>query len=167
MINGMLLALGFALLMVQGMLQHIVMSQWLYPSLVLPLVLYMAVGSFSLSRGASLAFVLGYFTDAFSGLPMGLNTFAMVAVFLLSRVAGLKLFLHGVVFQILLTFFASLTMGVLIMGLNVIFERSTLAVGPAMLLVAAQGVATAVLSPIVFAAVRRLPGAETPKPEDS
>ncbi|MEI8258465.1 MAG: hypothetical protein WCJ30_22555 [Deltaproteobacteria bacterium] len=167
MINALVLALGFVLLIVQGMLQHIVASQWLYPSLVLPIVLYMAVGSFSLSRGASLAFVLGYFTEAFSGLPMGLNTFAMVAVFLLSRVAGLKLFLHGAVFQILLTFFSSLAVGVLIMGLNVIFERSALAIGPAMLVVASQGVATAVVSPFVFWAVSQLPGAETPKPEES
>jgi rod shape-determining protein MreD len=164
--NGLFLALGFALLVVQGMLQHIVASQWIYPSLVLPVVLYMSVGSFSLARGASLAFVLGYFTDAFSGLPMGMYTFAMVAVFLLARVAGLKLFLHGVVFQIVLTFFASLTVGILILGLHVIFERNTLAMAPALMVCASQGVATALLSPFVFWMVKKLPGAETPKPEE-
>lgn len=165
MINVLVIALGFALLVVQGMLQHILVSQWLYPSLVLPLVLYMAVGEFSLARGASLAFVLGYLTDAFSGMPMGLYTFSMVAVFLLSRVAGLKLFLHGAVFQVLMTFVGSVTVGLLMLGLHLIFERSQLAVGSALGVVVAQAFATAVVSPLVFAIVRRLPGAETPKPE--
>lgn len=166
MINAFMLGLGFALLFVQGIVQHLVVTEWLYPSLVLPLVLYMAVGEFSLARGASLAFVLGYLNDAFAGISMGLLTFAMVAVFLLARVAGLKLFLHGVVFQVLLTFVASVAVGMLIMGLHVVFERSHLAIVPAVALVAAQSAATALVSPLVFALVRRLPGAETPKPEE-
>ncbi len=170
MTNALFLAVGFTLLVVQGMVQHVVdrfAGQWICPSLVLPMVLYMAVGSFSISRGASLAFVLGYFIDTFSSLPMGMFTFAMVAVFLLARVAGLKLFLHGVVFQIVLTLFAGLTVAVLILGLHVIFERNALAMGPALLVSASQSLATALLSPIVFALVRRIPGAETPKPEES
>jgi rod shape-determining protein MreD len=166
-INALVLAVGFALLVAQGMLEHVLVSQWLYPSLILPLVLYMAVGQFSVARGASLSFVLGYLTDAFSGLPMGLFTFSMVAVFLLARVAGLKLFLHGVVFQVMLVFVGSIAVGVLIMGLHLIFERTNLAVRPAMLLTLSQAAATAILSPLVFALVRRLPGAETPKPEES
>lgn len=166
MINALMLTLSFGLLVAQGMLQHLLGSQWLYPSLVLPLVLYMAVGEFSLARGASLSFVIGYLNDAFSGLPMGLFTFSMVAVFLLARVAGLKLFLHGVVFQVLLTFVASVVVGMLMLGLHVVFERNHLAIGPAMALVGSQGLATALLSPLVFALVRRLPGAETPKPEE-
>lgn len=166
MINSLVLLLGFTLLVVQGMVQHIVSSQWITPQLVLPLVLYMAVGEFSLARGASLSFVLGYLSDGFSGLSMGLYTFAMVAVFLLARVAGLKLFLHGVVFQILLTFVAAVIVGLLIMGLQLVFERNQLAIVPAVSVVAAQGAATAIVSPLVFALVRRIPGAETPKPEE-
>ena len=166
MINTLVLLLGFALLVLQGMLHHVVSSQWLTPHLVLPLVLYMAVGEFSLARGASLSFVLGYLSDGFSGLSMGLYTFATVAVFLLARVAGLKLFLHGVVFQILLTFVASLVVGLMIMGLQLVFERNQLAIVAAAMVVAAQGAATALVSPLVFALVRRLPGAETPKPEE-
>lgn len=167
MINVLVLLLAFALLVVQGMLQHILPSQWVYPSLVLPLVLYMAVGEFSLARGASLSFVIGYLTDVFSGIPMGLYTFCTVAVFLLARVAGLKLFLHGVGFQILLTFVASMAVGGLMLGLHVVFERHHLAIASAMALVASQGLATALVSPLVFALVRRLPGVETPKPEET
>jgi rod shape-determining protein MreD len=178
-INGLILALAFGLLVAQGMLQHALErvmehlpaympgGEWFYPSLVLPLVLYMAVGEFSLARGASLAFVVGYLSDAFSGLPMGLFTFTMVAVFLLARVAGLKLFLHGVVFQVLLTLVAQITGGMLMLGLNVVFERTRLAIGPAMALVTSQAFATALLSPLVFWLVRRVPGVETAKPEES
>jgi rod shape-determining protein MreD len=166
-INALVLLLGFSLLVLQTTLHHVLVSQWLYPSLVLPLVLYMAVGEFSLARGAALSFVIGYLTDAFSGIPMGYYTFSMVAVFLLARVAGLKLFLHGVVFQVLLTFVASVTAGVLMMGLHVVFvERNRLALGPAMAVVCVQAVATALVSPLVFAVVRRLPGAEQARPQD-
>ena len=166
MTNALVLALGFALLVVQGILHHVIASEWLYPSLILPMVLYMAVGEFSLARGASLSFVLGYLCDAFSGLPMGIFTFSMVAVFLLSRVAGLKLFLHGIVFQMLLTFAASVVVGMLILSLHLVFSRKAFNLRSALGLIGTQGLATAVLSPLVFALVRRLPGLETPKPEE-
>ncbi len=169
MINALVIATSFALLALQGMLHHILISQWLYPSLVLPVVLYMSVGEFSLARGASLAFVLGYLADAFLGLPMGLNTFCLVAIFLLARVLGLKLFLHGWVFQILLTFVASMVVGAMMLFLHALFEpaQSRPALAPAIAVVAAQGAMTALLSPLVFALVRKLPGAETPKPEET
>jgi rod shape-determining protein MreD len=154
------------LLVLQGVLHHVLGNEWLYPSLILPLILYMAVGEFSLARGASLSFVLGYLLDAFSGLPMGIFTFSMVAVFLLSRVAGLKLFLHGVVFQMLLTLAASIAVAVLIMGLHLVFLRRAVNLGTAIGLIFSQGIATAVVSPLVFAMVRRVPGLETPKPEE-
>lgn len=169
MSNLLLLLLGLALLVLQSLWHHVLPQQTLHPMLVLPTVLYMAVGAFSLARGAALSFVLGYMADAFSGLPMGLYTFSFLNVFLLSRVAGLKLFLHGVVFQVLLTFVASLAIGVLVLGLHVLFGRDQhqLAMLPAFGVVAAQGLCTALCSPMVFALVRRLPGAEAPKPEEA
>lgn len=169
MINALLLVMGFGLLVVQSLLHHVLPTQWLLPMLVLPMVLFMAVGDFSLARGASLSFVLGYMADAFSGLPMGLYTFSFLNVFLLSRVAGLKLFLHGVVFQILLTFVASLAIGVLVLGLHVVFGRDQhqLAMAPALAVVTTQGLCTALCSPLVFSLMRRLPGAEAPKPEEA
>ncbi|MBL9112830.1 MAG: hypothetical protein JNM74_26325, partial [Myxococcales bacterium] len=45
------------------------------PQLVLPLVVYMGVHEYSLVRGASVAFVLGYFTDLVGIAPVGLYTF--------------------------------------------------------------------------------------------
>ena len=167
MANAFLLALGVVLLVAQSVLGTILPVEWLAPSLLLPLVLYMAVGEYSLARGVSLAFVLGYLTDAFSGGSMGLWTFSMVSVFLLARVAGLKLFLHGVVFQVILTFMACFVVGLLMMGLSLVFDRRPLAVLAALAVVLGQSLATAACAPGVFALVRRIPGAAPPKPEEA
>lgn len=155
--NVVMILAGVALLMIQGVLALILPTERLAPTLVLPVVLFMAVGDFSLARGVSLSFVLGYLADVFSGGSMGLWTFTLVSVFLLSRVAGLKLFLHGVVFQVLMTFVASMVAGVEMMSLLLVFDRRPLNVLAALGVVAAQSVATAASAPAVFAIVRRLP----------
>lgn len=165
MSNALLLALGFFLLAVQNLIAKLSdavgLGEWAYPSLVLPVVLFLAVGDVSLARGSLLSFVLGYFVDAFAGLPLGLNTFLMQVLFLLSRVAGLKLFLHGKVFQLVLTFVAGIAGGALTVALHVVFERAQgrLAIGHAMMVVLTQSIATGLFAPLVFAALARLPGA--------
>lgn len=163
--NVALLLAGVLLLMVQTALGLALRSSYLTPSLVLPMVLYMSVGEFSLARGVSVAFVLGYLTDLFSGGSLGLWTFTLVSVFLLARVAGLKLFLHGVVFQMVLTFVASCVAGVGMMGLLLVFDRRVLALLPALGVVASQAAATALCAPVVFRFAQALPGA-TPRVEE-
>jgi len=164
--NALMIAFGLCLLVIQGMVQRLVVSEQLCPMLVVPLVLHLAVGEFSLSRGATLAFVLGYLTDVASSMPLGLYTFTIVALFLFARLAGLKLFLHGMLFQIALTFLGGLVVGLVMLGLHVIFERTALAVRATMVVVASQSVATALVSPLVFAVARRLPGVEAPRTTD-
>ncbi|MBL8682035.1 MAG: hypothetical protein JNK05_22905 [Myxococcales bacterium] len=165
MLNALLLALGFLLLALQNLIAKLCdavgVGEWAYPSLVLPVVLWLAVGDVSLGRGSLLSFVLGYFVDAFAGLPLGLNTFVMQVLFLLSRVAGLKLFLHGKLFQLVLTFVAGIAGGALTVALHVVFERTQgrLAIGHAMLVVLSQSVATGLFAPLVFSILSRLPGA--------
>lgn len=165
MINVLTLAVGVLLLLLQGAIARHVPTEYVAPSLVLPMVLYMAVGEFSLERGVSLAFVLGYLTDAFLGSALGLWTFTLVTIFLLARVAGLKLFLHGVLFQVLLTFVGSLTVGVIMTGLLLVFDRRPLAVLAAMGVVACQSLATAACAPAVFGLLARVPMA-TPRVEE-
>jgi rod shape-determining protein MreD len=163
--NALLLALGFVLLAVQNLIAKLSdavgTGEWAYPSLVLPVVLFLAVGDVSLGRGSLLSFVLGYFIDAFAGLPLGLNTFVMQVLFLLARVAGLKLFLHGKLFQLVLTFVAGIAGGALTVALYVVFERAQgrLAITHAMLVVMSQSIATGLCAPLVFAALARIPGA--------
>lgn len=157
MANALLLATGVVMLVLQGFVAYVIPTELVAPALLLPMVLYMSVGEFSLARGVSLSFVLGYFADVFAGGSIGLWTFSLVSVFLLVRVAGLRLFLHGVVFQILLTLVASVFVGVEMMALLLVFDRRPLAVLPAMGVVVAQAVATALSAPGVFALMRRLP----------
>lgn len=167
MMNAMLLGLGFLLIAAQNLVcklwDAVGVGEWAYPSLVLPVVLYLAVGDVSIGRGSLLSFVLGYFVDAFAGLPLGLNTFVMQVLFLLSRVAGLRLFLHGKVFQLVLTFVAGVSGGALTVALYVVFEHTQgrLAIGHAMLVVLAQSAATGLFAPLVFAVLSRLLGAPT------
>lgn len=167
MTNALVILTGIAMLMLQGFVAQVTGTEKLAPSFVLPVVLYMSVGEFSLARGVSLAFVLGYFTDAFAGFSMGVWTFTLVSVFLLARAAGLKLFLHGVVFQILLTFVASFFVGVEMTALLMVFDRRPLAVVSALSVVAVQSIPTALFAPLVFALVRSLPGVATLKPEEA
>lgn len=157
MANALLLVTGVVMLVLQGLIAYVGPSEYLAPVLVLPMVLYMSVGEFSLARGVSLSFVLGYLADVFAGGSIGLWTFSLVSVFLLVRVAGLKLFLHGMVFQVLLTLVASIFVGVEMMALLLVFDRRPLAVVAAMGVVVAQGVATALTAPVVFGLMRRLP----------
>ena len=165
MANAALLVVGIVLLLVQGLFA---LTPWdaFVPSLVLPMVLYMAVGEFSLARGVSLAFVLGYLTDAFAGGSMGLWTFTLVSAFLLARIAGLKLFLHGMVFQVVLTFLASCFAGLEMAGLLLVFDRRPLAVGAALGHVVTQSLSTAALAPGVFWLIRQVPGGPPARPEE-
>lgn len=165
--NGVLLAVGLALLLLQGVIARIVPTEYVVPSLVMPMVLTMSVGDFSLVRGMSLSFVLGYLTDVGAGGSMGLWTFTLMSMFLFARVAGLKLFLHGVLFQMLLSFLAMVAAGLEMMALVLVFDRRPLAMGAALGVVLAQGVATAVCAPWVFALVRRLPGVSAPRPDEA
>lgn len=167
MTNLLVILTGLGMLMLQGLVAQVTGTEKLSPSFVLPVVLYMSVGEFSLARGVSLAFVLGYFTDAFAGFSMGVWTFTLVSVFLLARAAGLKLFLHGVVFQVLLTYVASFFVGVEMTGLLLVFDRRPLAVTAALGVVAIQSITTAAIAPAVFALVRALPGVANHKPEEA
>lgn len=161
MANALLLVTGMVMLVLQGLLayalSYFLPADMVSPVLVIPMVLYMAVGDFSLGRGVSLSFVLGYFADVFAGGSIGLWTFSLVSIFLLVRVAGLRLFLHGVVFQMLLTFVASIFVGIEMMALLLVFDRRPLGVLPAMLTVVAQSVATALSAVPVFRLMRWLP----------
>ena len=85
--NTAFLALGLALLILQSNLFRLVGPLQLVgitPSLMLPLIVFMGVHEYSLSRGAALSFVMGYLIDVFAAAPVGLYTFNCVAIFVIS-----------------------------------------------------------------------------------
>jgi len=89
-------------------------------------------------------------------------TFVLVATFVVSRFAGLRLFLRGPLFQVILTFLVSVLAGGTILALRAIFEKpAPFPVGTAsstVLTLVGPALSTALVSPLVFVAVRRVDG---------
>ena len=164
--------LGFLLLVQQAAIGVMVpLDEWA-PNLLLPIVIFLGVAhDVHIVRGVSLAFVLGYLLDSFCGSPMGLQTFVMVATFLVARGAGLNLFMRGPLFQIALTFVFGVLAGGSILALRAIFEPPapfpTGTVSDTVIALTAGAAITALLSPLVFLTVRRLDALVTRRREEA
>ncbi len=163
--------LGFGLLVAQAAIGVLVPLGGLAPNLLLPIVIYLGVASdLHIVRGALLAFVLGYLLDSFCGSPMGLQTFVMVATFLITRGAGLNLFMRGPVLQAVISFGFAVVAGGSILALRAIFEppapfplESITDTVVALLVGAAV---TGAAAPALFFAIRRLDGLFTRRREE-
>ncbi|MEM9188726.1 MAG: rod shape-determining protein MreD [Myxococcota bacterium] len=169
--NVGLIAFGIGLLVLQSTVATLLPIYAFAPNLLLPIVIYLGVKhDVHVVRGAAISFVLGYLLDAFCGSPMGLQTFTLVATFLLARFAGLRFFMRGPVFQIVLTFVVSILTGGMILALRAIFEQAkpfpTSTLGETGLTLLFPAIATALLSPIIFRAVRWLEGWSSTKRDD-
>ncbi len=156
-----LLAFGFALLVLQTTALAPLFVPPFTPNLLLPLVVFLGVvQDLPIARGALMAFVLGYLMDLFGGSSMSVQTFLFVALFLLARGAGLRLFLRNPGFQFMLTFVLALLVGAATLALRAIFgQPAAFASGSAFgaargLLVPA--VTTAAVAPLVFPLTQRL-----------
>ncbi len=163
--------LGFVLLVVQAAVGVLLPLNEFAPNLLLPIVIYLGVANdLHVVRGASLAFVLGYLLDAFCGSPMGLQTFVMVATFLIARGAGLNLFMRGPLLQAIITFGFGVVAGGSILALRAIFEPPApfplgSVTDTVLALLAGAGV-TGALAPALFFVVRRLDGLVTRRREE-
>lgn len=169
--NLLLIMLGFALLVLQAALGTLVSIHPLAPNLVLPMVIYLGVShEVHILRGASISFVVGYLLDSFCGSPIGLHTFVLVATFMVARGAGIRLFLRGPLYQILLTFFVGLLQGGTILALRAIFERpAPFPDGDALSLtlsLVVPALITAIVSPPIFWAVQRIDRVATRRAEE-
>lgn len=158
-----LVAFGFVLLALQSAAATLVSIHPFAPNLLLPMVIYLGVApDVHIVRGAAIAFVMGYFLDAFCGSGMGLQTFVTVSTFMVVRGAGLRLFLRGPVFQVILTFLACVLSGGTILALRAIFERPPpFAAGSlwdTVVSLVAPSLVTAAAAPLLFIAVRRIDG---------
>jgi len=169
---GALFALAFAMLVAQSALAVVIpLSDWA-PNLVLPMAIYLGVSQdVHLVRGALLSFVLGYLLDSFCGSPMGLQTFVVLASFLVARGTGLNLLIRGAAFQIVIMFVCSLVAGVSILALRAIFEPPSPfplwgVLGTIYALVFGA-IATALVSPPIFIVMRRLESLLTRRREES
>ncbi len=180
----LLVVFAFALLVLESAISVVVPLHPIAPSVLLPLVLYFGVTpDVTLARGTGLAFTAGLLSDELTGAPLGLTTFTFVACFLLTRVAGLRLFLRGVPFQIAATTGIAITVSGVMLSLCAIFEPQEVfplvmtpsgwigaiasrlfgdhvpLVGHVTLvatLLVASGLATGIVSPLVYVGARRI-----------
>jgi rod shape-determining protein MreD len=157
--NTAFLAIGFGLLLLQANLyrgiDHLHIAG-VTPSLLLPLVIFMGVHEYSIARGAALSFMLGYLLDLFISAPIGLFTFITVAIFVVSRAAGVRLAAQTLLTKIALAFVFALVQGVLIVVLTAIFGIDPARPRALALLVAPHAVSTALFAPLVFRLAERV-----------
>jgi rod shape-determining protein MreD len=126
------------------------------PSLILPLVIFLGVQEPSLSRGALLTFTLGYLLDVFSGAPMFLFTFVSVAIFLLSRVLGVRLTAQTPLARVPLVFGYCVVESAIVLMLLAIFGTDNRRPLEIATIVLPRAVMTALFSPLVFKIAQRL-----------
>ena len=161
MIPVALIGLGFSLLVLQTAIATRIDYHSFTPNLLLPIVIFIGVNQdVPIARGTLIAFVLGYLLDAFCGSSLGLQTFVFVATFMVARSAGIRLFLQGVLFQVILTFVISLIAGGTLLALHAIFRTASpfpAAYYPYSARVLIQSsIVTALLTPIMFKALRKI-----------
>jgi rod shape-determining protein MreD len=183
--NTAFLVLGLTLIIVQSNLFRLVgylvaLQRYLFstlggvsiagitPSLLLPLIVFMGVHEYSLARGAGLAFGLGYLLDVFAAAPVGLYTFTSVAIFVVARVAGVRLAAQTLLTKIALAFVFSLVEGLIVVILTAIFGGDGMRARALATLVLPHAVATAICAPLVFALAQRVHQATitVPKPAE-
>src|SRR5208282_3970128 len=157
--NAAFLAAGLALLLVQANLFRL--TGWfnvpgLVPSLILPLILFMGVHEYSLTRGATVSFLLGYATDLIGIAPIGLYTFTYVALFLMARVLGVRLAAQTMMMQITLVVAFTLVHSFMILVLLAIFGRDAYVPRTLYLLAIPHVLATGAAAPLVFRIAQRL-----------
>jgi rod shape-determining protein MreD len=128
----------------------------LIPSLVLPLILFMGVHEYSVARGATVSFLLGYATDIIGGAPVGLYTFTYVAIFILGRAAGVRLAAQTMMMQLVLALGFAAVHSIMILILVAIFGRDAYVPRALYKLVLPHVLATGAVSPLVFRLAERI-----------
>jgi rod shape-determining protein MreD len=157
--NAAFLAFGIALILAQANLYRLL--GWLNvngatPSLLLPLVIFLGVHEHSMMRGALLAFGLGYFLDVSASAPMWLFTFITVAIWWLSRVAGVRLTAQTFITRMSLGFVFALIEAGIVLILLAVFGSDTRRPVEIARIVLPRAVATALFAPAVFYVAQRI-----------
>ena len=157
--NAAFLAIGIVLILIQANLYRVLgllHVNGATPSLVLPLVIFLGVHESSRARGALLAFALGYFLDVAASAPMWLFTFVTVAIWWLSRVAGVRLTAQTFITRMSLGFGFAIVEAAIVLILLAVFgvdTRRPLEIGR---IVLPRAIATALFAPFVFHLAQRL-----------
>jgi rod shape-determining protein MreD len=157
--NAALLAIGIALLLIQGNLFRFLgpfQIQGVTPNLVLPLVIFLGVHEGSMARGALLSFALGYATDLFASAPIGLLTFTTMSIWWLSRVAAVRLSAQTIPTQMFLALMFALFESAIVLTLLTIFGVDPQRPVEIASVVLPHAVVTSLCSPPIFRIVQKI-----------
>ena len=157
--NAAFLGVGLLLILAQANLYRLLGPLGIHgatPSLILPLVIFLGVYENSMARGALLAFGLGYALDLFASAPIGLFTFVLVAIWWLSRLAGVRLTAQTVLTRMSLAFGFSVVESAIILILIAIFGSDTRRPLEMATVVLPRAAATALFAPLIFKLAQKI-----------
>ncbi len=163
--NAALIAIGVALLLIQGNLFRFLGPLSIHgitPNLVLPLIVFLGVHEGAMARGALLAFGLGYATDLFASAPIGLFTFSSVAIWWLSRVTAVRLSAQTLPTQVLLAGLFSMIESAMVLTLLAIFGVDSQRPVEIATIIVPRAIATGLVSPLIFRLAQRLHQGSSP-----
>ncbi len=144
---------------VLGPLGHVLGERFtngLTPSLLLPMVVFLGVYEPSMAKGAALSSAMGYALDVLGKAPTGIFGFVYVAIWWLSRVAGVRLTAQTWFTRASLGFVFTVVQGALVVILMAVFgtdNRRPVAMASVVL---PNAIVTALLSPALFRLAQRL-----------
>lgn len=127
------------------------------PLLLVPLVLYFAL-TFQTVEGAVLALIAGFVQDATGGWPTGLCSFTLVALFVMTRMVLVGLRAESRLFETTFVFLLAVGHHLVTLLLTRTFgpPSTPLVETPWMSAMLWSAAATALVSPLVLAAARRI-----------
>jgi rod shape-determining protein MreD len=128
----------------------------LTPSLLLPMVVFLGVYEPNMAKGAALSSAMGYALDVFAKAPTGIHGFVFVAIWWLSRVAGVRLTAQTWFTRASLGFVFTLVQGALVVILIAVFGTDVRRPVAMAAVILPNAIATALLSPALFQLAQRL-----------
>jgi rod shape-determining protein MreD len=126
------------------------------PSLLLPMVIYLGVYESSMAKGAGLAFAMGYMQDVLATAPLGLFAFVFVAIWWLSRVAGVRLTAQTWFTRVSLGFSFALVQSAIVLIVLAVFGTDNRRPVSLASLVVPSAIATGLFAPMLFVLAQRL-----------
>lgn len=140
----------FAALLIQTTVVPLLPFGAAMPDLLLVVCVYLGL-YFHSPAGAIGAFAIGYVQDSFSGSLLGLNAFAMTAVFVAVYLASRRLWVTNTLSKIVLVFLASLLKTFALMAILGIFLSLEGIWRTAVTYVFIEAVLAAAIGPLMFA----------------
>jgi rod shape-determining protein MreD len=155
----LLLLLQSNLFRVLGPIGSVIGERWIHgatPSLLLPMVVFLGVYEHSMVKGASLAFAMGYMQDVLATAPIGLFAFVHVAIWWLSRVAGVRLTAQTWFMRASLGFIFALVQSAIVLIVLAVFGTDNRRPVAMATVVLGNAVTTGLLAPALFLLAQRL-----------